>query len=267
MSVHPDGDKPAAQPASRPAPRPASDRPVLILGAASDIGRAIARAYAEQGHPILLAARRPERLAADAEDLRLRAAVPVTTHDFDVLDTAGLAPFLDGLAPFPAIVVCVVGLLGDQQRSIEDPATAELVMRTNYVGPVLALEAAAKRLAARGDGVIVGVSSVAGDRGRGTNYVYGSAKAGLSAYLSGLRARLFGSGVRVITVKPGFVDTRMTAGMKLPKLLTAQPGEVAAAILRAERAGRDVVYVKPSWGLIMAAIRLMPEPAFKRMKF
>lgn len=263
MSTHPDGDKPA----SRPASPPPGERPVLILGASSDIGRAIARAYAREGHPIQLAARRPERLAADAEDLRVRAGVTVTIHDFDVLDSAGFGPFLDGLAPAPAIVVCVVGLLGDQQRSIDDPAAAELVMRTNYVGPALILEAAAKRLAARGAGLIIGVSSVAGDRGRRANYVYGSAKAGLSAYLSGLRARLFGTGVRVITVKPGFVDTRMTAGMDLPKALTAQPDEVAAAILRADRQERDVIYVRPSWALIMAAIRMMPEPAFKRMKF
>ncbi len=232
----------------------------------SDIGRAIAQAYAAEGHPLHLAARHPERLETEAEDIRIRHNVAVATHAFDVLDLEGHGPFLDGLDPAPSVVVCVVGLLGDQQRSVEDPAAAELVMRTNYIGPSLILEAAAKRLERRGQGVLIGVSSVAGDRGRGSNYVYGSAKAGFTAYLSGLRARLCKSGLRVITVKPGFVDTRMTEGMDLPKRLTAQPEEVAKAVIAAHRQGRDVIYVRPIWRMIMTAIRVLPEPVFKRVK-
>lgn len=240
---------------------------VVILGAASDVGRAIARAYAERGHGLHLAARDAGRLAADVRDLGLRSGQPVQAHEFDILDMTGHAAFLERLDPPPATVVCVVGLLGDQQRSISDPAAAELVMRTNYMGPALALEAAAALLQRRGGGLVAGVSSVAGDRGRRSNYVYGSAKAGLSAYLSGLRARLHGSGVRVITVKPGFVDTRMTAGMALPQRLTAQPEEVAASLLAAQDRGRDVVYVRPVWRVIMAVISVLPEPLFKRIRF
>lgn len=238
-----------------------NDAPVLILGATSDIGRAIARAFAAHGHTLHLAARDPVRLEAEAADLRIRTELPVIPHCFDVLsDDAGA--LLRGLSPAPRIVVCVVGTLG--RPGADTPAEADIVMRTNYIGPALALEAAARRLERDGGGTIVGVSSVAGERGRAGNYVYGSAKAGLTAYLSGLRARLHGGPVRVITVKPGFVATRMTAGMALPKSLTAEPEEVADALLRAMAGTTDVVYVRPIWRLIMAAIRALPEPVFKR---
>ncbi|MGE5545969.1 MAG: SDR family oxidoreductase [Solirubrobacterales bacterium] len=239
---------------------------VLILGATSDIGRAVARAYAAEGHAIALAARSPAAVAVDAEDLRIRHGVPVSVHPFDVLDPSALPDLWPRLDPPPRIVVCVVGMLGDHARSVTSPEAAELVLRTNFNAPALALEQAAARLEGIGGGVIVGVSSVAGDRGRAANYVYGAAKAGLTAYLSGLRARLRDRGVRVITVKPGFVRTRMTAGMRLPPLLTADPDEVAAAILSADRHRRDVVYVRPIWRPIMAVIRALPEPLFKRLK-
>lgn len=241
--------------------------PVLVLGAMSDIGRAVARAYGAAGHPLQLAARDSARLEREAEDLRVRCSVPVSAHEFDVLATDRHDAFLDSLSPAPGIVVCVVGLMPDQERARADPAAAALAMRTNYVGPALILEAAAARMQARGGGTLIGVSSVAGDRGRAVNYLYGSAKAGLTAYLSGLRARLSGSGVQVVTVKPGFVRTRMTRGMKLPNALTARPEEVAAAILAAHRKGRDVVYVRPVWRAIMTAIRCLPEPVFKRLRF
>ena len=124
---------------------------------------------------------------------------------------------------------------------------------------------ASKLLQKLGGGTIIGISSVAGERGRASNYIYGSAKAGFSAFLSGLRNRLFRKGVRVITVKPGFVATRMTEGMALPKALTAHPEEVGAAVVQAERHRRDVVYVRPIWRLIMLVIRLLPEGLFKRL--
>ncbi|MEI9928749.1 MAG: SDR family NAD(P)-dependent oxidoreductase [Sphingomonas sp.] len=166
---------------------------------------------------------------------------------------------------FPGTVVMVAGLLGDQQDSEGHPAAADLVMRTNYNGPALYLLAAARRLEAAGKGVIVGISSVAGDRGRGSNYVYGSAKAGFTALLSGMRNRLARKGVHVMTVKPGFVDTRMTRGMDLPKALTARPEEVAAAVVRGQRRGADVIYTRPVWRLVMTVIRSIPEGVFKRL--
>ena len=158
-----------------------------------------------------------------------------------------------------------VGLRRVGAGRARNPEAASLVMRSNYIGPAAILGEAANRMVARGTGVIVGISSVAGERGRARNYVYGSAKAGFTAFLSGLRNRLHGTGVRVITVLPGYVATRMTESMLTPSLLTAQPDEVAAAVLAAERQRRDVVYVRPIWRLVMAVIRAIPEPMFKRL--
>jgi short-subunit dehydrogenase len=140
-------------------------------------------------------------------------------------------------------------------------------MRTNFEAPSLLIADAAQRFAQRGSGIIVGISSVAGDRGRASNFVYGSAKAGFTAFLSGLRARHSRSGLRVVTVKPGFVATRMTAGIALPVALTAQPDEVAGAVMRAIDRRRDVVYVRPVWRLIMAVVTHIPEALFKKLRF
>lgn len=238
---------------------------VLIVGAGSDIGRAIARSYAKAGRPLVLAARDVARIARDAEDLKIRLDVAVALAELDLLETARHRPFIDALPELPGTVVMVVGLLGEQHRSAQEPQEAERVMRTNYLAPALFLGEIANRMQHRGSGTIVGISSVAGDRGRASNYVYGSAKAGFTAFLSGLRNRLVRAGVHVVTVKPGFVDTRMTEGLKLPPLLTAQPEEVAAAVLAAETRRRDTVYVRRVWRPIMTIIRLLPERMFKRM--
>lgn len=238
---------------------------VLILGANSDIARAIARAYAKAGRGLILAARRHERLEADVVDLKLRHGIAARTVEFDALDVAGHARFLDALGALPDTVVSVVGFMGEQAANERDPEAASLVMRSNYIGPAAILGEAANRMVARGAGVVVGISSVAGERGRARNYVYGSAKAGFTAFLSGLRNRLHGTGVRVITVLPGYVVTRMTEGLPTPGLLAAQPDEVAAAVLAAERQHRDVIYVRPIWRLVMAIIRAIPEPVFKRL--
>lgn len=239
---------------------------VLVLGGKSDIGRAIARAFAGAGHAVMLAGRGTAAMEADRADIELRHRVPVSVHEFDVLETAGHAAFADALPALPEIVVSVVGYMGDQAESEADPEAAAQVMRTNYEGPAAILALFANRFEARGSGVIIGISSVAGDRGRATNYVYGSAKAGFTAFLSGLRNRLARTGVQVITVLPGFVATAMTEGMDLPGKLTAEPEEVAQAVLRAVRKGRDVIYVKPVWWLVMAVIRNIPEGIFKGLK-
>ena len=237
----------------------------LVIGATSDIGRAIARKLAAAGYALQLAARDPERLEREARDLRVRAGAAATLRRCDVLEDGGVS-LLDDLDPLPDIAVCVVGLLGDQAESQRDAAAAERVMRANYVGPALLLGALAERFERRGGGVLVGISSVAGERGRAANYVYGAAKAGFTAFLSGLRGRLVASGVRVVTIKPGFVRTRMTAGMDLPALLTAEPDEVAAAVVRAVRRRRDVVYVRRIWRPLMFIVRAVPERVFKRLK-
>ena len=237
----------------------------LVIGATSDIGRAIAHALAEDGCALQLAARDPARLERETRDLRVRTGGAVTAHRCDVLDEDGGVSLLDTLDPLPDVAVCVVGRLGDQAESQRDGAAAERVMRTNYVGPALLMGALAERFERRGGGVLVGVSSVAGERGRAANYVYGSAKAGFTAFLSGLRSRLAASGVHVVTVKPGFVRTRMTDGMDLPARLTATPEEVATAVVAAIRRPRDVIYVRRVWRPIMFVLRAVPERVFKRM--
>lgn len=236
---------------------------VLIIGGRSDIGMAIAHHYAAAGHAVQLAARNAQGLAADAADIALRHGVETTLHELDILDPGAFAPFVDGLPVLPDVAVCVVGLLGDQTMSQQDPATAARVMRSNYEGPALLTGLLAERFMSRGRGTLVGISSVAGERGRASNYVYGSAKSGYTAFLSGLRNRLAKTGVHVVTVIPGFVRTRMTEGMDLPPRLTAEPGEVAKAVFSATEKRRDVVYVKPVWRLVMAVIRALPERMFK----
>ena len=240
---------------------------VLILGAHSDIARAIARSFARSGRPLILAARQPERLERDAQDLRLRHDVEVRTMAWDVLDMSRQSALIGQLDPLPDIVVSVVGFMGEQAKSETDPEAARLVMETNYVAPALLLGALASRMAARGHGTIIGVSSVAGERGRASNFVYGSAKAGFTAFLSGLRAGIWRRGVRVITVKPGFVATQMTASMNLPPPLTAAPDEVGRAVVLAAERGTPVVYVRRLWWPIMTIIKLLPERVFMRLKF
>jgi len=244
----------------------ATGKTLLVLGGSSDIGRATAKAFAAKGWAIHLAGRDLTALQREADDIAARFGVPVVTHSFDVLDTCSFHPFVDGLPALPDTVVCVIGLLGEQARAATDLDHAAAIMRSNYEGPSLILGLFADRFLSRGSGTIIGVSSVAGDRGRGSNYVYGSAKGGFTAFLSGLRNRCAKhGGVHVLTVKPGFVRTRMTAGMKLPGLITAEPQAVGDAILAAAEKGRNVIYTKPVWRLVMLIVTSIPEVMFKKM--
>jgi len=243
-----------------------SVEPVLILGGRSDIGLALARAYAAEGHPVQLAARDAARLAPEQSDIALRQGVEVSLHEFDALAPEGFAALLDRLPDLPGIAISVVGLMGDQAESERDMAAARRVLRSNFEGPAEILALLANRFEARGHGLVIGISSVAGARGRARNYVYGAAKAGFTAFLSGLRNRLAGTGVHVMTVLPGFVATRMTEAMDLPEKLTTDPERLARRVLRAGRARRNVIYVSRIWWVVMAIIRAIPEPVFKRLR-
>lgn len=245
---------------------PAHMASVLILGARSDIGLATAHAFAAAGHDIQLAARNAESLEPVRADLEIRHSIRASLHELDALAPETHDAFLDSLPALPGVAVSAIGLLGDQVENARDMTAATRVIRSNFEGPANLLALLANRFEARGSGTLVGIGSVAGERGRATNYVYGAAKAGFAAFLSGLRNRLAAKGVHVVTVLPGFVATRMTEGMDLPKPLTARPEEVARAILTAAQKGRDIVYVRPVWRLIMAIIRNIPERIFKRMK-
>jgi decaprenylphospho-beta-D-erythro-pentofuranosid-2-ulose 2-reductase len=241
---------------------------VLILGGSSDIGHATALRYAQAGWGVWLAARDLPSAQRNADDIAARSGRPVAVHALDVMQTERLADFVAQLPALPDTVISMIGELGDQKRAETDSAHAAMIMRTNFEAPSLLLDLFAGRFQARDTGTIVGVSSVAGDRGRGSNYFYGAAKAGFSQYLSGLRNRMALAGkVRVVTVKPGFVRTRMTADLKLPAPLTVTPDRVAADLYRAaEENGREVIYVAKRFWLVMTIIRLLPEPLFKRLK-
>ena len=241
---------------------------VLILGGSSDIGHATALRYATAGWSVMLAARDIDTARRNADDVTTRTRVATSVHALDVLRTDDLEPFVASLPALPDTVVCAVGELGDQARAEADLALATQIMRTNFEAPSLLLGLFARRFAARGSGTIVGISSVAGDRGRASNYFYGAAKAGFSQYLSGLRNQMALAGaVRVITVKPGFVRTRMTAHLKTPAPLTVEPARVAHDIFRADTASsRDVVYVGRRFWLVMTIICALPEKIFKRLR-
>jgi len=238
---------------------------VLILGAMSDIAKALAYAYAEQGYDLYLAARKKERLEPLMKDIGIRHEVSVKTLAFDATDFDSHQQFYDSLDPKPDGVISVFGYLGDHEKAKTDTAESKRIIDVNFTGAVTSLIPAANDFERRKSGFIIGVSSVAGDRGRQSNYHYGSAKAGFSAYLSGLRNRLYHSGVYVLTVKPGFVYTQMTENMDLPAKLTATPGEIAQDILKAHQSGKDVLYTKWYWWYILTIFKLMPEFIFKRL--
>jgi short-subunit dehydrogenase len=240
----------------------------LVLGASSAIARAFARVAAMDGADVILAGRDRDDLDKTAADVALRGGHRATVLDFDALDYAGHAAFVQRARAEAGSgtlnIFLAFGTMPSQAEIDLDPKLAFRTIESNYIGAVSVLQAAAPVLEAQKRGMVVVLGSVAGDRGRIKNYVYGSAKAGLSAYLQGLRARLFRSGVSVTTVKPGFVDTAMTFG--LPGMfLVASPHSVARACLAAARRGREEIYVPFFWWGIMTIIRNIPERIFKRL--
>jgi short-subunit dehydrogenase len=239
---------------------------VLVLGATSTIARAIAAELAARGFDLALAGRDEAELAAVAADLRARHRVKTTIRLLDALDVAGHPEALrPALTADLRGVVLAIGYLGDQRRAETDVAEARRIIDTNLTGCVTALNLVAAHLAVSGGGFVCALSSVAGDRGRQSNYIYGAAKAGLTTYLAGLRNRYAREGVRVLTVKAGVVDTRMSAGMP-GSGLAASPARVARSVVRAVLAGRDTVYVPWFWRPIMLVIRAIPERIFKRLR-
>jgi decaprenylphospho-beta-D-erythro-pentofuranosid-2-ulose 2-reductase len=239
---------------------------VLILGATSDMAIAIARKYATEGYSITLAARSLEKLKPIQSDIQIRHNAEVYMSEFDATDFKSHQTFYNNLTVKPDVSICVFGLLGDQPRAQTAWNECLAIININYTGAVSILNVIANDFESRKHGVIIGISSVAGERGRQSNYFYGSAKAGFTAYLSGLRNRLFSSGVHVLTVKPGFVKTKMIENMKTPGPITGSAEDVANKIYKAASKQRDVIYVLPIWGLIMLIIKMIPEGIFKKLK-
>jgi short-subunit dehydrogenase len=238
---------------------------ILIIGAKSDIAKALAKKYAENGYNLYLAGRNSSDLQNFASDIKIRNHINIKCIDFDVLDYKSHQNFYNSLEEKPIGVISVAGYLGDQEKAQFDFEEAQKIIDTNYTGLVNILNIVANDFEKNKKGFIVGISSVAGDRGRKSNFIYGSAKAAFTTYLSGLRNRLFNSNVHVMTVKPGFVATKMTEGLDLPKKLTAQTEEVANDIFKSQQKGKNIIYTKWFWKHIMLIIKNIPEFQFKKM--
>ncbi|RYH10704.1 SDR family NAD(P)-dependent oxidoreductase [Tropicimonas sp. IMCC6043] len=238
----------------------------LILGATSSMARALARKLAGRGATLLLAGRDMEDLEATAADCTARGATSAEAIRFDARDPESFPPILarmQALGGTPNAAV-FVGSMPPQVEIDDDPAMLDGVVADSFTGPARLLHGLAPLLEAAGAGTIVGVSSVAGDRGRLGNYVYGAAKSGFTTYMSGLRNRLGRAGAHAITVKPGFVDTGMTWGLD-GMFLVASPEAVADTILKSVSKRRNVVYTPFFWRYIMMIIRAVPEPIFRKL--
>lgn len=229
------------------------------------MARAIAHRFAKAGYDLDLAARNSRLLDPLVKDLTIRYHQDVKALEFDALDFKTHGEFYEKLAAKPEIVICVFGYLGNPESAQKDFQETQKIIQTNYTGAISILNIIANDFEQKQQGTIAGISSVAGDRGRQSNYIYGSAKAAFTAYLSGLRNRLAKSGVHVMTVKPGYVATQMTAEMELPKPLTASPEQVAEAIFQGIRKKQNVLYVLWMWRYIMFIIRSIPELIFKKL--
>ncbi|TWH76030.1 hypothetical protein LX59_01540 [Azomonas agilis] len=241
---------------------------ILIIGGTSAIATACARLWAEQHSRFMLVGRNAEKLQQTAADLQARGATEVQTHILDLDDLDGHAAMLERtqqLLQRIDIALVAHGSLPDQPMCERDPDYAVRAFTSNGLNVIALLTRLGNLMEVQGGGSIAVISSVAGERGRPSNYLYGSAKAAVSVFCSGLRARLFKSNVHLLTIKPGFVDTPMTQGLALPGLLLAQPDRVARDILSALQKRRLTLYTPWFWAPIMAVIKSIPEFAFKRL--
>jgi len=240
---------------------------ILVLGATSGIAEACIRIWAERGENLYLVARNADKLAAVAADARTRGANYVDFAVADLDNTTShpelLAHAINSLAGLD-VAYFALGVLGEQPRAERSFDEAAKILHTNFVAPVSLLTWLANYCAQRHSGTLAVLSSVAGDRGRKSNYVYGSSKAGLSAFLAGLRNRVDREGVTVITIKPGPVKTAMTQSMKGSEKF-ADVEKVAATIVKAIDKKQDVVYVPGIWRIIMGVIKVIPERTFKKL--
>jgi decaprenylphospho-beta-D-erythro-pentofuranosid-2-ulose 2-reductase len=242
---------------------------VLILGATSPIARALALRFASDGAQLYLASRDVDEARRVAADISVRAAVETFAGTFDAADVGSHEEFLRDavgkLGGLDGVVVCF-GTLGDEEQAQIDPRAALSTISQNFTGAVSLMTLVARHLENQGEGFLIVIGSVAGERGRARNYVYGSAKGALHLFTQGLRGRLAKTKVRVLTVKLGTVDTRMTWGRE-GALLSVAPDKAADLIYRAYRKQSEVAFVPWFWRPIMGALRLIPERQFKRVSF
>ncbi len=242
---------------------------VLVLGATAGMVASALHKWAQAGEKLYLVGRQPDKLQAIASDLRIRYGASVETYIVNVDEPASIGCWWETfLASEPSFEKALIawGYLGDEDRARREDAEVEAIIRRNYMAVVLVAGRIAAYMAERRKGVLGIISSVAGVRGRAKNYHYGSAKAALIAYASGLRAYYWEKGVRVITILPGFVDTPMVAGLALPRPLVTSAERAGHLIYKAMQKGPAVVYVPAYWRWIMLVIRLLPEGIFRRLR-
>jgi decaprenylphospho-beta-D-erythro-pentofuranosid-2-ulose 2-reductase len=243
---------------------------VLIIGATSGIAEELIRSYAARGTRLFLVARNESKLQAISSDAAARGASEVKTWVMDANNSEAIMPMLEAAwQAFGSFDVALIahGTLPDQERTQLDITYAITEFRTNAESAIALLAGLATKFEPQGKGVIAVIGSVAGDRGRASNYLYGAAKAAVETFSSGLRARLFATGVHVLLVKPGFVATPMTAHLQLPAALTSTAAVAAADIIKAIENRQDVLYTAWFWRWIMLIIRMLPLVIFKRLKF
>ncbi len=241
---------------------------ILIIGATSAIATACARQWAGQGSEFFLVARNIEKLGQTAADLQARGAKAVTLHRMDATDLTAHPEMLGNcLSTLQQIDIALIahGTLPDQKACERDVSIALQEFANNGTSVIALLTRLADHFETQRCGTLAVISSVAGDRGRPSNYLYGSAKAAVSTFCEGLRARLFKVGVHVMDIKPGFVDTPMTQGLPLPVALVTKPEQVAQRILKGIERKVAILYAPGFWALIMLIIRSIPQPVFKRL--
>lgn len=240
---------------------------ILALGATSAIAEATLRLFAERGARFYLVGRSQEKLDAVAADLHTRGAAGVATCVMDLDNTSAHPAMLAAAAQSLGMIEMALlahGILGDQAEAQASYGAAEAILHTNLLSAVSLITWLANYFETMGKGTLAVISSVAGDRGRRSNYVYGASKGALSIFLDGVRSRLDRRGVHVLTIKPGFVATPMTAHVEQGPLF-AQPSQVAKGIVKAVENRRDVVYLPAFWAVIMLIVRLVPRPLFKKL--
>ena len=241
---------------------------VLVLGAGSDIAQATVRALiARRTRTVVLAARDPKAVDEFAAECRRLGATNVESVTFDAHDTDSHGPFVDDVFARTGdidLALFAFGVLGDQETAERDAAAALEIAQVNYLGSVSTAVPVAQRMQDQGHGTIVALSSVAGERARRSNFVYGSSKAGMDAFFQGLGDALVGTGVHVMVVRPGFVRTKMTEGMD-PAPLSTTAESVADAILHGVERGSDTVWVPPTLRYVMSALRHVPRPIFRKL--
>ena len=243
-----------------------SDKWVLFLGANSDMAVSAARKFASEGYNIFLASRDLGACNNEAKNIRIRYRVSVEAMQFDASDYMSHEDFYSRLPARPIGVILAFGQMYEQADAQNSFSLARKMIEVNYLGSVSILEIITRDFEINGGEFIIGVSSVAGDRGRMSNYIYGSTKSALTTYLSGLAHRMSKSKISVITVKPGFVYTKMTNHLMLPAMLTASSNEVGEAIFGSINKGPKTIYVKRVWRLIMLLIVHIPSFIFHKTK-